>query len=110
MAAYFDDKDLASFPKMGDHAREHWQRFMAYYGKAFDEGLLSKREKLLIGFAVAHSEKCPYCIDSYTQQLLEAGLTMEHMGEALHCVASLKAGITLAHGLVSKNISDKLGM
>ncbi len=110
MSAYLDDKDLARFGAMGDHAREHWKRFMDYYGKAFDEGLLSKREKLLIGFAVSHCERCPYCIDSYTQQLLEAGMTMEHMGEALHCVASLRAGITMAHGLVTKNITEKLGM
>ncbi len=83
---------------------------MEYYGRAFEPGLLSKREKLLIGFAVAQTERCPYCIDSYTQQCLEAGLTMEHLTEALHCAASLRAGITLAHGLVTKNIVDKMGM
>lgn len=110
MSAYFDDKDLAKFGTMGDHAREHWKRFMDYYSGAFEEGLVSKREKLLIGFAVAHCEKCPFCIDSYTQQCLEAGMTMEHMTEVLHCVASLRAGITMAHGLVSKNINDKVGM
>lgn len=110
MAAYFDDKDLANFPKMGEHAEEHWKRFMEYYGKAFEEGVLSKREKLLIGFAVSQVEKCPYCIDSYTQQCLEAGLTMEHLAEALHCAASLRAGITLAHGLVARNIVNKKAM
>lgn len=110
MAAYFDDNDLARFGEMGDHAKEHWQRFMAYYGRAFEPGLLTKREKLLVGFAVSHSEKCPYCIDSYVQQCLAAGLTMEHLSEALHCVASLRAGITMAHGLVTKKVDDKLGM
>jgi len=110
MAAYFDDADLARFGQMGEHAREHWERFMKYYGGAFEEGLLTKREKLLIGFAVSHTERCPYCIDSYTQQLLAAGLTEAHMAEALHCVASLRAGITMAHGLVTKNVAGKLGM
>ncbi len=110
MAAYLDDADLPRFGQMGDHAKEHWERFMKYYGGAFEEGLLTKREKLLIGFAAAHAERCPYCIDSYTQQLLGAGLTAEHMTEALHCVASLRAGITLAHGLVTRNVTDKLGM
>lgn len=110
MAAYFDDKDLAHFGAMGDHASEHWKRFMEYYGKAFEPGLLTKREKLLIGFVVSHAEKCPFCIDSYTQQCLQAGMTMDHMGEALHCVASLRAGITMAHGLVTRNVTEKMGM
>src|SRR4051794_23675482 len=110
MAAYFDDKDLAHFGTMGEHAPELWKKFMAYYSAAFEEGALSKREKLLIGFAVAQVEKCPYCIDSYTQQCLEAGLTMDHMTEALHCAASLRAGIQMAHGLVTKNIVDKKSM
>jgi AhpD family alkylhydroperoxidase len=58
-------------------------------------------------FVIAHSEKCPYCIDSYTQQALAHELTMEHLTEALHCAASLKAGITMAHGLVTRNIVHK---
>lgn len=110
MAAYFDDKDLAHFGHMGDQAPQLWKKFMEYYSAAFQEGALSRREKLLIGFAVAQVEKCPYCIDSYTQQCLEAGLTMEHMTEALHCAASLRAGISLAHGLVTRNIVNKKTM
>jgi alkylhydroperoxidase/carboxymuconolactone decarboxylase family protein len=107
MAAYFDDKDLAHFGAMGDHAPELWKKFMEYYSAAFEGGQLTKREKLLLGFVVSHSEKCPYCIDSYTQQALAHGLTMEHLTEALHCAASLKAGITMAHGLVTRNIVNK---
>ncbi len=110
MAAYFDDKDLAHFGAMGEHAPELWKKFMDYYSAAFEEGHLSKREKLLLGFVVAHSEKCPYCIDSYTQQALANGLTMDHLTEALHCAASLKAGITMAHGLVTRNIVNKKSM
>ena len=111
MAAYFDDTDLAKFPHMGEHAPELWKKFMDYYASAFGEGgVLSRREKLLIGFVVAQVEKCPYCIDSYTQQGLAAGLTMDHFAEALHCAASLRAGIQMAHGLVTKNIVAKRTM
>lgn len=110
MAAYFDDDDLPHFPEMGAHAREHWKRFMDYYTRAFEAGELTQREKLLIGFAVANTEKCPYCIESYVQQCLSAGMTLEHLTEALHCIASLRAGITMAHGLVTKKIHDTLGM
>ncbi|MFO0609958.1 MAG: hypothetical protein U0324_42765 [Polyangiales bacterium] len=70
-AAYFDDEDLPHFGEMGDHARARWKRFMIYDAGAFEAGELTKREKLLIGFAVA---------------------------------------ITMAHGLVTKKVDDKLGM
>lgn len=110
MAAYFDDDDLPHFAEMGTHAREHWKRFMDYYTGAFEAGELTRREKLLIGFAVANTEKCPYCIESYVRQCLSAGMTLEHLTEALHCIASLRAGITMAHGLVTRKIEEKLAM
>jgi alkylhydroperoxidase/carboxymuconolactone decarboxylase family protein len=110
MSAYFDDKDLAHFGDLKTHHPELWDKFAAYYGAAFEPGELTKREKLLIGFVVAQTSQCPYCIDSFTRQSLENGLTMKHLGEAMHAAASLKAGITLAHGLVAHNIDKKLSM
>jgi alkylhydroperoxidase/carboxymuconolactone decarboxylase family protein len=107
VSAYFDDKDLSHFGAMGEHAPELWKKFMAYYSAAFEESALTRREKVLLGFVVAHNEKCPYCIDSYTQQALSIGLTQEHLTEALHCAASLRAGITMAHGLVTRNIVNR---
>ena len=110
MAGYFDDDDLKHFGDLKQHAPQLWEAFEAYYSKASEAGLLTKREKVLIGFAVAQTSQCPYCIDSYTQQALEQGLTMKHLGEAMHCAASLRAGITLAHGLVAHNIDKKVSM
>lgn len=110
MGAYFDDKDLAHFGDLKEHAPELWAMFEKYYGEAFQPGLLTKREKVLIGFAVAQSAQCPYCIDSYTQQALEQGLTMKHLGEAMHATASLRAGIALAHALPAHNIDKKVSM
>lgn len=110
MTTYFDDEDLAHFADLKEHAPELWERFMQYYSAAFEPGLLSRREKILIGFAVAQSSQCPYCIHSYTKQAFEQGLTMEHLGEAMHAAASLRAGITLAHGLVAHNIDRKVSM
>jgi alkylhydroperoxidase/carboxymuconolactone decarboxylase family protein len=110
VSSYFDDKDLAHFGDLKQHAPELWSAFEKYYAAAFEPGLLSKREKVLIGFAVAQTSQCPYCIDSYTQQALEQGLTMKHLAEAMHAAASLKAGIALAHALVAHNIDKKLSM
>lgn len=110
MAAYLDDKDLAHFGDLETHHPDLWKKFMSYYGAAFEPGELTKREKLLIGFAVAQSEQCAFCTDSFTQRCLGAGLTMKHLAEAMHAAASLRAGITLAHGLVAHNIDKKLSM
>ncbi len=110
MAAYFDDADLAHFGELEKHHPELWNLWLKYYGQAFEEGLLTKREKILIGFAVALTEKCPYCIHSYTSQAQAAGLTMEHLAEAGHATASLRAGVTLAHALVAHNLDKKTGM
>ncbi len=110
MPSYFDDQDLAHFADLREHAPALWAAFERYYSEAFAPGLLSRREKVLIGFAVAQASQCPYCIDSYTQQALEQGLTMEHLGEAMHAAASLRAGITLAHGLVAHNVDKKVSM
>ena len=51
---------------------------------------------------------CPYCIDSYTQTLLEMGVDEEEMTEAVHVAAAMKAGITLVHGVQMKNVVGKL--
>jgi alkylhydroperoxidase/carboxymuconolactone decarboxylase family protein len=110
MPAYFDDKDLAHFGDLKQHNPELWEQFERYYAAAFEPGLLTKREKILIGFAVAQASQCPYCIDSYTQQALEQGLTMKHLAEAMHAAAALKAGIALAHGLVAHNVDKKVSM
>ena len=42
------------------------------------------REKSLIALAVAHTEQCPYCIDAYTKDGLQRGITKEEMMEAIH--------------------------
>ncbi len=110
MAAYHDDEDLAHFGDLETHHPDLWKAFSAYYRVAFEPGLLTKREKLLVGFAVSQAEQCPYCIHSFTEQCLGAGLTMSHLAEVMHAAASLRAGITLAHGLVAHNRDKKLSM
>ena len=110
MGAYFDDADLPHFVDLREHAPELWDAFLKYYTDAFKPGLLSRREKVLIGFAVSQASQCPYCMDSYTQQALEQGLTMSHLAEAMHAAASLRASITLAHGLVAHNVDKKVSM
>ena len=64
----------------------------------------------LIALAVAHTEQCPYCIDAYTKDGLERGITKEQMMEAVHVGAAIKSGATLVHGVQMMNKVNKLEM
>jgi alkylhydroperoxidase/carboxymuconolactone decarboxylase family protein len=110
MANYFESEDLKKFPKIGDkHAKKMADEFFRYYGAITgSDTALTKREKALIALAVAHSEKCPYCIDAYTTGCLEAGANPEQMMEAVHVAATMRAGITLVHSVQMQNHLDKL--
>lgn len=112
MENYFSKEDLEKFGEgiIGEDAPKLWKKFMAYYGEVFAEGALTAREKALIALAVAHTVQCPYCIDSYTNAALSHGCDQDQIMEAIHVAAAIKAGATLAFGVQSKNISDKLTM
>lgn len=110
MASYYDDKDLAKFGKISDWQKDLGDKFFDYYGGAMQEGALSKKTKTLIALAVSHSEKCPYCIDAYTKECVQLGVEEAEMMEAIHVAASMKAGITLVHGVQMMNKADKLLM
>lgn len=109
MKSYFQPEDLAKFGAIGTHSPQLAQDFFSYYGKVTgSDGALSKREKALIALAIAHSEKCAYCIDAYTTASLEAGSNPAQMMEAVHVAAVMKAGITLVHSVQMQNKLDQL--
>lgn len=110
METYYNPEDLAKFSAdgVGEGAPELWDLYMAYYGKVFAEGALTAREKALIALAVAAAVQCPYCIDSYTNDCLNKGVSPEQMMEAVHVAAAIRGGATLVHGVQMKNIIEKL--
>lgn len=107
---YYDPADLKKFGKISEWNKELGDKFFEYYGKVFEEGALSAREKSLIALAVAHTEMCPYCIDAYTQDGLQRGITKEEMMEAVHVGAAIKSGASLVHGVMMMNKVNKLDM
>jgi len=108
--SYYEPKDLARFAEIGKFSPELAEKFFDYYNSVIgQDGALTKREKALIALAVAHTEKCPYCIDAYTTACLESGADPEQMTEAVHVAAVMKAGITLVHGVQMHNAMEKLG-
>lgn len=107
---YYDPADLKKFGKISDWNKELGDTFFEYYGKVFEEGTLSAREKSLIALAVSHTIQCPYCIDAYTGDGLKRGITKEEMMEAVHVAAAIRSGATLVHGVQMMNKYDKLSM
>lgn len=110
MADYYDDDDLARFAEMGRERPDLMEKFFAYYQATLEAGALTRREKALIGLAVAHAVPCPYCIDSFAQTCLEAGANVEQMTEAIHVASGIRGGATLIHGLQALRSIDKVSM
>lgn len=110
MADYYNDNDLARFAEIGNERRDLMDKFFAWYGATLEEGSLSKREKALIGLAVAHALQCPYCIDSFAQSCLETGANTEQMTEAIHVASGVRGGATLIHGLQAIRSVEKVSM
>ena len=107
---YYDAADLRKFGKITEWSEELGTKFFEYYGKVFEEGALTAREKSLIALAVSHVVKCPYCIDAYTNDGLQKGITKEEMMEAVHVGAAIESGATLVHGVQMMNKYNKLSM
>lgn len=108
MDAYYSDKDLLRFGEIGRYGPELFKKFMDWYTSALGPGLVSKREKVLIGVAVAHVVQCPYCIDAYTQECLKEGMSLEHVTEAVHVASAIRGGASLIHGIQAHNTADKI--
>lgn len=106
--SYYDPKDLRKFGRITEWSESLGDKFFDYYNSVFKDGALTPREKSLIALAVAHTEMCPYCIDAYTKDGLERGITKEEMMEAVHVGAAIKSGATLVHGVMMMNKVNKL--
>ncbi|NQY06000.1 MAG: carboxymuconolactone decarboxylase family protein [Flavobacteriaceae bacterium] len=107
---YYNPKDLRKFGNITEWSEELGNKFFEYYGKVFEEGALSSREKSLIALAISHVVHCPYCIDAYTKDGLQRGITKEEMMEAVHVGAAIQSGATLVHGVQMMNKHEKLSM
>ena len=108
--SYYEEEDLDRFGEVGKNSPELFEKFMAWYQACQEEGALTKREKALIGLAVAVTIQCPYCIDAFTQSSLENGSNMDQMTEAMHLASAIRGGASLIHGVQSHNSHDRISM
>lgn len=107
---YYNPVDLKKFGNISEWEENLGKKFFDWYGDVFKEGALTAREKSLIALAVSHTVQCPYCIDAYTQDTLEKGVTEQGMMEAVHVAAAIRSGASLVHGVQMMNKAKKLSM
>ena len=107
---YYEPKDLADFPNIGEYAPEEGDKFFQYYTQATSAGKLTEREKSLIALTVATVRHCPYCIDAFTNKCLSLGISNDEMMEAIHVGAAMTAGDVLAHSTQMRKIIKKKEM
>ena len=108
--SHYEAGDLAKFPGIAKDAPELAKAFFDYYGKVFEEGALTAREKALIALAVAHAVQCPYCIEAYATTTLEQGCSKAEQMEAVHVACAIRGGATLVHGVQMQRHADRLSM
>src|SRR5690606_20753475 len=96
---YYRPEHLPRFGEIAEGSPALAEAFFAYYGKVFEDGALTAREKALIALAVSHAVQCPYCIDAYTAESLAKGADLEQMTEAVHVACAIRGGASLVHGL-----------
>jgi len=82
--------------------------FMAFHQNVFADGALSKKLKRgIIGLAVAHMTKCPWCIRGCTKDALDFGFTKEQIAEAINVAMIMSAGACFAHtGLAMETLQE----
>lgn len=100
---YYKQSDLGKFGQITDFQKKLGEKFFEYYGEVFKDGALTAREKSLIALAVAHAVQCPYCIDAYSNDTLQKGVSEEEMMEAVHVAAAIRGGASLVHGVQMMN-------
>lgn len=106
---YYNREDLKKFGKVTEFQKELGDKFFEYYGKVFEPGALTAREKSLIALAVAHTIQCPYCIDAYTADTMAKGCDEEQMMEAVHVASAIRGGASLVHGVQMMNqVKEKM--
>ncbi len=109
MSGYYDEKDLNEWGKLKLLAPEQMQKFSEYHRAVLADSKLSKKQKILIALSVAHALRCPYCIDTYTDECIKQGFSKEEMMEAVHVSAMVSAGSNLTHSLLMKKFADNAG-
>ena len=101
MAGYQSPVDLHRIPDLLALAPVEGRAFMAFdHAARRADGLLPPRVRELVALAVALTTQCAYCID------VHARVTREELAELVAIAAAVRAGASMAHGLLALRLFD----
>lgn len=109
MPSYYLSEDLARFGDIAKANPDLFAQFMKWYAASMEPGVLDARTKKLVALAAAYAIQEPYCIDSYTSQCADAGVTPEELAEVVHVVACIRGGGAIAHWAMTQNTLARKG-
>ena len=76
---YYDPADLRKFGEITEWSEELGKKFFDYYGKVFEEGALSAREKSLIALAVSHVVNCAAGVANFSNCPTSSAVTPSNL-------------------------------
>jgi AhpD family alkylhydroperoxidase len=86
------------------------QAFLAYNRTAErHDGAIPKKYREMISLAVALTTQCAFCIEVHGKAAAKAGVTPEELAETAFIAAAVRAGGTLAHGLLALRLFKEAG-
>lgn len=108
MTDYHARSDLEIAPKLIGLAPIEAKAFLAFnHACAREDGAVPAKYRELISLAVALTTQCAYCIDVHTKAAAKAGVTREEFAETAMIAAAVRAGGSLAHGLLGLRLLDE---
>lgn len=100
--AGLDTSDFAYLPKLEQYSKTEWSTFDAFHSAAQRaDGNVPSKYRELIALAVALTTQCPLCIENHAVRAKQAGASTEEISETIMVAAAVRAGGSVAHGLLA---------
>ena len=101
-----DFKYLASLLKYALNETQAFVHFDQQKIKRTD-GVIPTKTRELIALAIALTMQCAYCIDVHVKGAKRAGASVDELAELISISASVRAGATMAHGLLAMRLFEQ---
>lgn len=108
MTDYQTSEDLGLVPQLVGLAPVEAKAFLAFnHACERQDGAIPAKYRELISLAVALTTQCAYCLDVHSRAAALAGATREELAETAMIAAAVRAGGSLAHGLLALRLFDQ---
>ena len=107
MTHYQTSQDLNLIPQLLEAAPVEANAFLAFdHAVKRVDGRIPPKTREFIALAVALTTQCAYCLDVHTNAAKKLGATREELAELVSIAAAVRAGGTMAHGLLALKLFD----